>query len=286
MTAQLFFLLPEYRGIGNPTSVFVEKDRPMNDAELQVFLRKLKCMVLYLKDETVECFYDNHNLSAFLSAYNPAQKEYPSVKRFNLELMERNLERWRDTQEQDTVADKFYYEGQQIANDTLCEIAKRQYNNRAVMYFVINYEALNVGRDSQRLHVVCNRREKVFTALRADVMLVLRRLCERGVIKRMYHPNTAKHGTSGLGGSQADDASSLRCSNKKAKKMMGKAVKVGKHLYYFDEDENLYIRFMSGENSTFHPYHIESAQDEEKNVPQMAKTALKLHLGDFRSNFE
>lgn len=258
----------------------------MTDTELSAFLRRLKCMILYLKDEAVERFYDNKNLAAFLAAYNRAQNEYPSVRRFQLELMERNMERWRNDIEQ-TTTDIFVYENMPIADNTLCEIAKRQYNNRSVMYFIINYDALNtVERDSQRLQVVCNGRTKVFTALKADVCLVMTRLRCRGLIKREYVPNTAKHGSNGLGGSQADDASNLRCSDRKAKKMMGKAVKVGKNLYYFDSEQNLYIRFMWGENNTYHPYHIESAQDEEKNVPNIAKVVLKLHLGDFRSDFE
>ena len=138
MTAQLFFLLPEYKGIGQATLSFLEKERPMTDTELSAFLRRLKCMILYLKDEAVERFYDNMNLAAFLAAYNRAQNEYPSVRRFQLELMERNMERWRNDIEQ-TATDVFVYENVPIADNTLCEIAKRQYNNRSVKYFIINY---------------------------------------------------------------------------------------------------------------------------------------------------
>lgn len=286
MPAKLFFLLPEYKDPGNTTRFFLESDHLMTDADMREYLRCLRAIVLYMRCEDVDCYYDIQNYRSFQFPIDVLPEEYPNKKRYNLEFVERYLENWRDESEQ-VDGDRFSYQGQTITDDTLCEIARRLFNNRRELYIVVNHQALNtVMRDHDKLYVKCNGCEKRFPVVKADVNLLLVWLRCKGVIMRIYHPNTAKHGTSGLGGSSADDASSLLCSNKKAKKMMGKAVRIGKNLYYYDVNERLYIRFMSGQNNTFHPFHIQSAQDESINVPQQAKIALKTYLGSFRSRFE
>lgn len=286
MPAKLFFLLPEYKDPGNTTRFFLESDNMMTDAEMTDYLRRLRAIVLYFRCEDVDLYYDIENYRAFQFPIEVLPDEYPNKKRYNLEFVERNMENWREETEQ-VNGDRFSYQGQTITDNTLCEIAKRLFNNRRELYVVVNHQALNtVTRDHDKLRVKCCGREKRFSVVKADVNLLLAWLRCKGVILRIYHPNTAKHGTNGSGGSQAKNASSLLCSNKKAKKMMGKAVRIGEHLYYFDADELLYIRFMSGQNYTFHPYHIQSAQHESINVPHQAKLALKTHLGDFRSRFE
>lgn len=286
MPAKLFFLLPEYKDPGNTTRFFLESDHLMTDAEMREYLRRLRAIVLYLRCEDVDCYFDIENYRSFQFPIDVLPEEYPNKKRYNLEFVERNMENWREETEQ-VNGDRFSYQGQPITDNTLCEIAKRLFNNRRELYVVVNHQALNtVTRDHDKLRVKCYGREKRFPVVKADVNLLIAWLRCKGVILRIYHPNTAKHGTSGLGGSQSDDASSLLCSNRKAKKMMGKAVRIGRHLYFYDVNEQLYIRFMSGQDHTFHPYHIQSAQDEFINVPYQAKLTLKTHLGPFRSRFE
>lgn len=286
MPAKLFFLLPEYKDPGNTTRFFLESDHLMNDAEMTDYLRRLRAIVLYLQCEDVDCYYDIENYKSFQFPINVLSEEYPNKKRYSLVFVERNLENWQEESEQ-VDGDRFSYQGQIITNNTLCEIAKRLFNNRRELCVVINHYALNtVTKDHDKLYVKCNGCEKRFPVVKADVNLLLAWLRCKGVIMRKYLPNTDKHGTSGLGGSPADNASNLLCSNKKAKTMMGKAVRIGKNLYYFDINERLYIRFMNGQNNSFHPFHIHSAQDEFKNVPQQAKIALKTHMGPFRSRFE
>jgi len=286
METQLFFLLPEYKDKANTTHFFLETERLMSDEELAVYMRKLKIVVMYMKDEEVSCFYDNQNIQAFLYPITIMPDEYPAKRRYQMEFMERYLECWRDNEEV-CDDDRFFYRGTETKDNTLCEIAKRQYNNRKNRYIVVSHEALNtMTGDSEKLEVRCNGRKKVFRAVRADVNVLLPWLRCKGVIIRKYHPNTAKHGDSGLGGSQASDASPLLCSNKKAKKMMGKALKVGRELFFFDKDHELYIRYMNGGNDTFHPFHIVNAQDEAKNVPSQAKSILRLYLGEFKSKLE
>lgn len=286
METQLFFLLPEYRDKDNTTQFFLETERLMSDEELAAYMRRLKAVVMYMNDEEVSCFYDNQNLQAFLYPITIMPDEYPDKRRYQMEFMERFLERWRDSKEL-CNDDRFFYRGTITKDNTLCEIAKRQYNNRRNCYIVVSHEALNtMTGDSEKLEVKCNGRKKVFRAVKADINVLLPWLRCKGVIIRKYHPNTAKHGESGLGGSRALDASPLLCSNMKAKKMMGKALKVGKELFFFDKDHELYIRFMNGGNNTFHPFHIINAQDEAKNVPPQAKSILRLYLGDFKSKFE
>ena len=285
MPAKLFFLLPEYKDPGNTTRFFLESDHLLSDEEMIDFLRRLRAVVMYMRDEDVDCYYDIENYRAFQFPIEVLPEEYPNKKRYNLEFVERNMENWREETEQ-VNGDRFSYQGKTVSDNTLCEIAKRLFNNRRDLYVVVNHQALNTVKDHDNLRVKCCGREKRFPVVKADVNLLLAWLRCKGIILRIYHPNTAKHGTSGLGGSLADDASSLLCSNRIAKKMMGKAVRVGKHLYYYDANEQLYIRFMSGQNHTFHPYHILSAQDESKNVPHQAKLTLKTHLGPFKSRFE
>lgn len=286
MPAKLFLLLPEFRDPGNVTRFFLETTHLMTDDEMIDYLRRLRAVILYLRYEDLDLYYDIENYKAFLFPIEILPEEYPNKKRYNLEFVERNMENWREESEQ-VNGDRFSYQEQTITDDTLCEIARRLFNNRQELHLVINHQALNtVIRNHDKLCVKCNGCEYRFPVVKADVDLLLPWLRWKRVIQRSYLPNTAKHGTSGLGGSQADDASSLLCSDKKAKKMMGKAVRIGEQLYYYDADEQLYIRFMRGRNHTFHPYHIQSAQDESINVPSQAKSALRTHLGPFRTRFE
>ena len=283
---QLFFLLPEYKDKDNTTHLFLETERLMSDEELTVYIRRLKAVVMYMNDENVSCFYDSQNLHAFLFPITIMPDEYPAKRRYQMEFMEKFLECWRDCQEA-CDGDSFFYRGTRTKDNTLCEIAKRQYNNQRNRYIVVSHEALNTMTvDSEKLKVKCNGREKIFRAVKADVNVLIPWLRCKGVIIRKYHPNTAKHGESGLGGSQASDASPLLCSNKKAKKMMGKALKVGRELFFFDKEHELYIRFMDGGNDTFHPFHIVNALDEARNIPSQAKSILRLYLGEFKSKFE
>lgn len=149
------------------------------------------------------------------------------------------------------------------------------------VYAVMNHNALNhVNHARERLSVKCNNKLKTFVALKADVITIMNWLKEKGVVKRVYLPNTAKHGTAGLGGSRASNASPLLCQNREAEKMMKKAFRFGKHLYYYDANHQKYIRFMSGNNNTYHPYHIISKQDETKYIKPAVKEVLKYHLGN------
>lgn len=181
------------------------------------------------------------------------------------------------------ATDCFEFQGQQTDDNILSEIAKLQYNNRLTncVYAVMNHKSLNYTNHTREwLHVRCNGKEKTFAALMADVVTILNWLKEKGVVKRIYVPNTAKHGTAGMGGSRASDASPLLCQNWEAKKMMKKTFRYGKHLYYYDANHQKYIRFMNGNNNTFHPYHIISEQDETKNIKPPVKKVLEYHLGN------
>ena len=290
MKALLFLLLPEYQDPGNTlaTHPFLATTNLPDDRHLSRYLTKLKATVSYLKDEDVTILYDVKNLAAFFYPINLMLDVYPKKSRYQLELIERRMCSWRTHAEQQAT-DIFEYLGQPTDDNTLTEIAKLQYNNRLThcVYAVMNHKALNhVNQTRERLCVKCNDKEKTFVALKADVITILNWLKEKGVVKREYLPNTEKHGTAGLGGSQASNVSPLLCQNWEAKKMMKKAFRYGKNLYYYDANHQKYIRFMSGNNNTYHPYHIISKRDETKYVKPTVKDVLRYFLGDFEIVYE
>lgn len=203
-----------------------------------------------------------------------------------MELIEKSMSNWRDSSVMEKT-DQFEYLQQRIEDNSLCEMAKRISISDGLLYAVMNHGALlSVKGDVEDFLVIVNGADVHSPVIRLYVDLLLEWLIENGVSRRVFLPNSDKHGSSGLGGSGAENASKLLCSNDEAEKMMYRAVKVNKHLYYFDKEARLYVKFMSGNNCTFHPYHITSSQDEHKNVPDEAKKALRLHLGKFRSRFE
>lgn len=283
MKALLFLLLPEFEDPGNllATHPFLATTNLPDDTQLATYLTKLTATVYYLKDEDVTILYDVKNLAAFIYPIKLMPDIYPQKRRFQLELVERRMRSWR-THSGQQITDTFEFRDQQIDDNTLSEIAKLQYNNRLTncVYAVLNHKALNyTHRIREQLRVRCNDKEKTFFALKADVITILNWLKERGVIKRIYVPNTAKHGTAGLGGSRASGVSPLLCQDWEAKKMMKKALRYGKNLYYYDANNKKYIRFMSGNNNTYHPYHIISKQDETKYIKPAVKEVLRYHLG-------
>ena len=257
----------------------------MTNEDLTNFVKKFVIAASYMSDEEVDCFYDSKNLDAFMFPINVMSEEYPLKSTYLLHFIEKKLDNWRTRQAQ-CPQDHFVYENQTISDNTFCEVSKRKYNNRNSLCFVVDTGALKLEIDSKNYKVSCNSKETLFKVIRCDAYVLLTFLRNKGIIERIYLPNTAKHGENGLGGLQADSASSLRCSDSKAKRMMSKAIRVGKNLYYYDKEESLYIRFMSGGNNTFHPYHIESFKAEEKNIPPRAKEILKKLFGDIKPSYE
>lgn len=289
MKALLFLLLPEYQDPGNTfaTHPFLATTNLLEDSLLTAYLMKLTAIVFYLKDENVTILYDVKNLAAFLYPIKLMPDVYPEKRRYQLELIEKRMCSWRTHSEQQAT-DNFEYLGQPTDDNTLTEIAKLLYNNRLTrcVYAVMNHKALNhVNSDRERICVKCCDNSKAFVVLKADIVTILNWLKEKGVIKRVYLPNTDKHGTAGKGGSRASKVSPLLCQNWEAKKMMKKAFRYGKHLYYYDANRLKYIRFMSGNNNTYHPYHIISKQDETKYVKPIVKDVLRYHLGHFEIEY-
>lgn len=255
---------------------------------MTAYLAKLSVAVYYLKDEDVTMYYDVKNLAAFLYPVRLMPDIYPNKRLYQLALIEKRMQSWNSQSEQQAT-DRFVYRNQQTEDNTLCEIARRQYNNQLArcVYAVMNHGALNhrLG-NRERVYVECNGKSKTFWVVKADVGILLNWLKEKGVVKRKYLPNSDKHGTAGLGGSQASNVSPLLCQNWEAKKMMKKAFRYGKNLYYYDANHQKYIRFMSGNNNTYHPYHIISKRDETKYVKPTVKDVLRLFLGDFEIVYE
>lgn len=289
MKALLYLLLPEYQDPGNTyaTHPFLATTNLPEDSLLAAYLTKLTVIVSYLKDENVTIQYDVKNLAAFLYPINLMPDVYPNKRRYQLELVEKRMRSWRTHSVQKTTGN-FEFLGQPTDDNTLSEIAKLQYNNRLThcVYAVINHKALNhVNSVRERICVKCYDNSKSFVVLKADVVTILNWLKEKEVIKRVYLPNSDKHGTAGKGGSQASNVSPLLCQNWEAKKMMKKAFRCGKHLYYYDANRQKFIRFMSGNNNTYHPYHIISKQDETKYIKPIVKDVLRYHLGNFETDY-
>ena len=287
MKAFLFLLFPEYKDPENHTHAFLETDTLRTNNELKVYLEKLYLPLLFFSDEGVTFLYDNKNLEAFLFPVTSMPDEYPNYRRYQLELIERRMQQWRANSEQE-ASDVFFFLGCPIADNTLSEISKRQYNNHLadVVYAAVDHEAISsITSKRERVSVNCNGREKSFSVIKLDVDGLMTWLKEKGIIKRIYVPNSDKHGSNGRGGLQAANVSRLLCTDEEAKIMMKKAFKYGKHLYFFDMKNEKYIKFMSGNNNTFHPYHIMSLQDENNIIKNDVKRVLKLLFGTIRPQY-
>lgn len=287
MKAQLFLLLPEYKDTGkNHTHFFLETTDLKDSKAYTKFISRLMATVLYTGEENAIVLYDPQNVAAFLYPIKTLPDLYPGRLLHQITLIEKRMQNWKRKTEQEST-DVFRYVGKKTEKNTFCEIAKRLYCNQMKdeVFVVMNHEAVNtVTRRRERVHMECNGKNKSFVVISADVQNVLVWLKEKGIVKREYAPNTRKHGVGGVGGA-GGKASKLLCSHQDAKKMMKKAFKFGRHLYYFDNEQKKYIKFMSGIDDKFHPYHITSHRDEMKNVKEPVKKVLRLHLGKIEAEY-
>lgn len=288
MKALLFLLLPEYKDTGkNHTQFFLETTALKDNKEYVKFTARLMTTVYYIGEENATVLYDPQNVAAFLYPMKTLPDIYPNKAQYLMTLVEKRMQNWRSVSKQFNT-NVFRFEGKEIRDNSFCEIAKMLYYNQMkdVIFAVMNHEAINtVTRVRERVYVYCNGKPKSFVVISADIQNVLMWLREKGVVRRVYAPNTRKHGTAGKGGA-GGRASKLLCSNKDAKMMMKMAFKFGKNLYYFDGKQKKYIKFMKGNGDTYHPYHITSHNDEMKNVDEFVKRVLKLHLGEIETVYQ
>ena len=286
---QLFLLLPEYKYQDNVTTPYLESGEIRTDDDMRAFLKRLSDVVTYLGYES-QCtvYYDSRNFKAFTMPVLVFPDEYPGIMDYLKQFVERRLEDWRmETAQSD--ADNYAYDGQQIVDDTLCEISKRKSQSHGV-YAIINHDAISgLNANIGVVKVSVNGIDYDIPVVRALITTVADWMADNRDPKRIYLPNEDKHGEDGIGGHSShagNHVSKLLCSNEEAERMMHRAVQIDRHLYYFDQDRQLYIKFMSGSNGTFHSYHITTAQDEQVNVKHEAKKVLRILLGDFKSQFE
>ena len=270
----LFLLFPMYQEAGGDKSYYLKRFDLKDEDVLNNYIHKVEEINTFFDYENYEGYYDSQNVSHFSYPLDEVEDCYPGKKTY-LRTVLKHWEDWRDTVSQ-AETDVYRAFKQSIADDTLCEIAKKISESTEITYLLINHSAFDcytpkvvVNYNGVDISIfVCSTDSKEIAA-----WFELNRKPQR-----VYHHNP-KHGENGRGAhpsNKKEIVSRLLCSNQEAEVFLKKAIGVCAKptMHYYDEQNKQYIEFKRERENVYHAFHI--GADGEGRVPKLVQEKIKL----------
>lgn len=168
---------------------------------------------------------------------------------------------------------------EEVVDDVLCEIAKRQQNNNADSFLLINADAL--VRNISPLKLLFKNRTIFLDTRRVEIRELSEWFEQNRKPERKFHLSP-KHGENGKGAhttNKGDKVSLLLCSKEKAAILLNKAVGEDlacKTLFFKDTDNDKYIEFKSEGGNIYHAFHLDEEDSEHRISTEVRQKIAKL----------
>lgn len=273
---ELFIVLPEYKEATTQTGHYLQSDKIFNDNEIGEYIRKIETLNDFFTHENYQGYYDVRNIMAFSLPLEEMEECYPNQKTY-LRTVLKEWENWRETPLQ-CKDDAYLFHSYPIADDSLCEIAKRQIQNPQNAYLLINHQAFECKKTN--IEIACNDVKIEIMTCQVNIKDMAKWFASYRKPQRIYNWNP-KHGENGKRAhpeNKGDKVSTLLCSREEAYELLKNAIGIYPHttLFYYDRKYQRYIEFKKENAQTFHSFHIE----DESRVPKVVKEKILYLISD------
>lgn len=251
----LFLLMPET----NPTYQFIKSNEEIqfDEEAFGLHILSLNEIVNEIKIEKYNGFYDSENINNFLEHFKTIEEYYPAAPFILLRETLKTWENWRESVQQlsDTEYKIF---GQQIEDNTFCEIAQRQTNSMECKHPVLNHKAFseNIELQVNVNNVNTVNIEHLSGSLKSKEWFSTNRIPSRTFHVIEKHPIKDSPPRM-LNGKLA---SYLHCSEEKAQELLNTAIGLNiDELFAFDIDKNEIVVFKfenDNPQNMYHGYHV------------------------------
>lgn len=269
-STEVFIVLPEYRESAIQTGHYLQSEKLFDDNEISKYIHKIEIFNDFFTHENYQAYYDVRNIVAFSLPLEEIEECYPNQKTY-LRSVLREWENWRETPLQ-CEKDTYRLHSCPIADDSFCEIAKRQTLNPENAYLLINHQAFECKK--KFIEIDCNDVKLQVMTCHINIRDVAEWFTCYRKPQRIYNWNP-KHGENGKRAhpeNKGDKVSTLLCSKEEAYELLKKAIGIYPHttLFYYDRKHLHYMEFKKENAQTFHSFHIE----DESRVPKSIKEKI------------
>lgn len=277
---EIFLLFPVYEECENQP-FYLNRIKVLDDVTYLEYRNAVENVITFFSHESYDGYYDSENVRDFLVPVEMMEDCYPKLSL----LLRKSLTGWGSDwrrNQKSAEEDGCLYLGMEIADETLCEMAKRQSVDADNSYLLLANGALKYADSCME---VCFQEKQVELAC-SDmcVMSLSDWFSKNRKPARKFHLNP-KHGEYGKGAHpehKGDKVSVLLCSKEIAEKLLNQAIGVdveAKTLYFYDVGNHKYIEFKHEVGHVYHGFHLSDA-DAVSRIPQEVIRKIEQVIGE------
>jgi hypothetical protein len=250
------------------------EEQALDFNQAESYINEFCQLITSPKIENYQGFYDAYNIKNFLKSFEILEDDYPSPihRTIQINLSKEAWENWRDNKIQSEEKSYAIF-GQEIEDNSFCEIAERKIANEDHNYTLINHSACNLASP---ISVTINGHDKVEVESLSTVEEIFNWFTQNRIPKRNFHINP-KHGENRQDERLINNEliSPLRCSAQEAKVLLQTAIGNNRNeLFNFDKERNHFIVFKYEGNTPDNLYHGYHVPTNSLEVPDWIKVKL------------